>query len=87
MSDFGEALDFYLKAYSIAMTKLEAKEEMTILNNIAVLYMKEENYQKADEYFTKAYEIAKKSKKPKRMAIYAINLASVAVDQKDIPKA
>ncbi|QNK78655.1 hypothetical protein H7F37_06140 [Winogradskyella sp. PAMC22761] len=32
MLDYGEALDYYLEAYTIALKHLDENEEMTVLN-------------------------------------------------------
>jgi tetratricopeptide (TPR) repeat protein len=39
--EYGEALNHYLEAYTIALRELDPKYEMTVLNNIAILYSKE----------------------------------------------
>ena len=61
MLDYGEALDNYLEAYTIAIKELELFHEMIVLNNIAILYSKEKKYSKAEEYFEKAYNLAKQN--------------------------
>lgn len=55
--DYGEALNNYLDAYKIAVAHLDEKSEMTVLNNIAILYSRDKKTEKAEEYFTKAYEL------------------------------
>ncbi|HOZ73885.1 MAG TPA: tetratricopeptide repeat protein [Flavobacterium sp.] len=76
--EYGEALNHYLEAYTIALRELDPKYEMTVLNNIAILYSKEKNYEKANEYFGKAYAIAKANKDPIKLGLYAMNLGNVA---------
>lgn len=78
MSDFGEALDYYLKAYEIAITDLETKDELTVLNNIGILYFQEANLLKAKEYFGKAYELSFNQENSSKHGYYAINLALVS---------
>ena len=77
MLDYGEALNYYLVAYTIALKQDQPIQEMTVLNNIAILYSKEKNFDKANDYFTKAYEIAKDKKEFFRIGIYAANLGIV----------
>lgn len=78
MSDFGEALDYYLRAYEIAIAELETKDELTVLNNIGVLYFQESNLLKAKEYFGKAYSLSFDQENNSKHGYYAINLALVS---------
>ncbi|MUU78314.1 tetratricopeptide repeat protein [Winogradskyella endarachnes] len=78
MLDYGEALDNYLEAYTIAIKHLDENEEMTVLNNIAILYSKEGDLEKAEEYFTKAYELAVANEESLKIGLYALNLGIVA---------
>lgn len=78
MSDFGEALDYYLKAYEIAIADLEVKDELTVLNNIGILYFQEADLIKAKEYFGKAYELSFDQENSSKHGYYAINLALVS---------
>src|SRR5690606_8778963 len=47
MLDYGEALKYYLEAYEIAEKTGKAKNIMTVLNNIAILYFHELDNEKA----------------------------------------
>lgn len=76
MLDYGEALNYYLESYNIALKHLEPTSEMVVLNNIAILYSKEKNNDKAREYFKKAYDIAKENKDKIKIGLYAMNLGS-----------
>ena len=87
MLDYGEALNNYLGAYTIALKELDEDSEMTVLNNIALLYMKEKQFDKAEEYLMKAYDIAKKKKVAIRQGIYAVNLGMVYNEKKSYNKA
>lgn len=78
MLDYGEALNNYLSAYTIAIKYLAEDQEMIVLNNIAVLYLKDHQYDKAEEYVIKAYQIAKSTNIKTRVAMYAINVGIVA---------
>lgn len=80
--EYGEALNYYLEAYTIALKDLEPKYEMIVLNNIAILYSKEQKFGKANEYFTKAYNIAKENKENLKVGLYAMNLGNVANEDK-----
>ncbi|MCO6148392.1 tetratricopeptide repeat protein [Flavobacterium sp. NRK1] len=57
MFDYGEALDYFLKGYAISI-KLEPEAEIMVVHNIANVYVLEELYEKAEEYYKKAYETA-----------------------------
>lgn len=81
--EYGEALNYYIEAYSIALKELDPKHEMIVLNNIAILYSKENNYEKAKEYFKKAYDIAKQNKEDLKIGLYAMNLGNLANETKD----
>jgi tetratricopeptide (TPR) repeat protein len=76
--EYGEALNYYLEAYTIALKQLEPKYEMIVLNNIAILYSKEKKFNKANEYFRKAYDIAKENKDFLKVGLYAMNMGNVA---------
>ncbi len=57
--DYGEALDYFLESYTVAM-RLEPQYEIMIVHNIANMYALEDDYVKAGIYYRKAYETAKK---------------------------
>ena len=57
--DYGEAFQYYLQAYEIAVGHLSARQEMVVFNNIGVLYTEDKDLIKAKESFLKAYETAK----------------------------
>lgn len=82
MLEYGEALNYYLQAYKIALNKLEPKFEMIVLNNIAILYSEELKFDKANEYFSKAYTIAKENNDQVKVGLYAMNLGNVAIEMK-----
>ena len=48
MLDYSEALDYYLEAYTIALKHLNSDREMTVLNNIAVVYLKQGKYKESE---------------------------------------
>ncbi|TRW27478.1 tetratricopeptide repeat protein [Flavobacterium zepuense] len=87
MHDYGEALNYYMEGYKNAVKNLEPKYEMLVLNNIAVLYSEEKNYDKAKMYFEKAYNTAKEIKDYKNLGLYALNLGNVANQTNDPVKA
>ena len=60
ISDYGEALNYFLDAYTLALKNPDSNNEMSVLNNIAVIYCMEEDFEKGREYYLKAYELAKK---------------------------
>jgi len=76
LMEYGEALNYCLEAYSLAIKELSPEYEMIILNNIALTYGYKKEYDKALEYHIKAYETAKKEKY-KSIGIYLINLANL----------
>ncbi len=84
MLDYGEALDNYLEAYTIAIKDLEPYHEMIVLNNIAILYSKEKKYNKAEEYFGKALALAKNNNELIKQGLYSINLGQVNNLQGDL---
>ncbi len=84
MLDYGEALDNYLEAYTIAIKDLEPFHEMIVLNNIAILYSKDKKYDKAEEYFSKALTLAKNNNESIKQGLYSINLGQVDNEQGDL---
>lgn len=87
MLDYGEALNYYLEAYKIAINELDEYYEMTILNNIAIIYAKEKQFDKAHDYFKMAFSIAEKQDAKRQMGLYATNLGMVANDLGNITQA
>src|SRR5690606_36578476 len=87
MLDYGEALKYYLEAYEIAEKTGKAKNRMTVLNNIAILYYHELNNEKAYEFFLKAYKISKEENQPDNQGFYALNLGFVLNKLKRLPEA
>lgn len=85
--DYGEALKQYLISYQIAVKHLDAKHEMIVLNNIAILYGKEKKFEKSNEYFYKAFVIAKQYNDSLKMGLYSMNLGSLANDENKLQKA
>ena len=72
---YGEALDYFNKAYFVASEHLKSGETKTALNNIAIVYTKEGNLSKAIENFLKAYRIAVNEKDSVQIGLYALNLS------------
>ena len=64
--NYGEALHYYLEAYQISISHLNQEREMIVLNNIAILYMNDQEYSKAAEYGERALAIANKANNVKR---------------------
>lgn len=85
--DYGEALKQYLLSYQIAIEHLDAKHEMIVLNNIAILYSKEEKFDKAKEHFQKAFVIAERDKDSLKMGLHSMNLGSLSNAKKEPQKA
>tara|TARA_R100000935_G_scaffold1439_1_gene4541 strand:- start:97320 stop:98954 length:1635 start_codon:yes stop_codon:yes gene_type:complete len=84
LSDYGEALQYYLQAYEIAIAHLGSRQEMTVLNNIGILYFQEEERTQAKEYFYKAYQKAKQVKDEVKVGYYAVNLALVSNKMEEV---
>lgn len=78
MLDYSSALDNFLKAYKIALEKLDVRSEMSIMNNIAGLYMLDAKYEKANEYFKKIYYYVKNTKDSLFIGGCAINIVLTA---------
>lgn len=87
LSDYGEALQYYLQAYEIALEHLDTRQEMTVLNNIGVLYFQEEERVQAKKYFFKAYQKAKQVEDEVKVGYYAVNLALVSNKMKEVDSA
>ncbi|PVW16243.1 tetratricopeptide repeat protein [Marixanthomonas spongiae] len=78
MLDYGEALQYYLQAYEIAIDQLGPKQKKVVYNNIGVLYIGENDTVKAEEYFLKAYAISKEMDEHEEIGACAVNLALLA---------
>lgn len=85
--DYGEALNNLFNAYLIALKELDKDSEMVVLNNIAIIYLKDNRLNKAESYFEDAYEIAVERKDSLKIGIYSLNLASVSNEVNKIDKA
>lgn len=77
MTDYSQALDYYLIAYSIALKHLGKDKEKTILNNIALVYYEQGKYNESEKHQKRAYDLAIASKDTLGIAIYANNLANL----------
>lgn len=87
MLDYGEALNNLFNAYLIALKDLDRDSEMVVLNNIAIIYLKDDRLTKAESYFEDAYTIALELQDTLKMGIYSLNLASVSNELKKVKKA
>lgn len=87
LSDYGEALNYYLEAYTIAIQKLTPYDEILVLNNIAVLYLEEKKYARAKDYFKMVYSSAKEKKQNRTAGAAALNLGTLAVATDNIDAA
>lgn len=76
MMEYGEALNYCLEAYNLSIKELSPEYEMIILNNIALTYGYNKEYQKSREYHKKAYNTAKEENY-KSIGIYLINMANI----------
>ena len=87
MLDYGNAIQYYLEAYQIAIESEDMNHEMSVLNNIAIVYASEENLEKAQEYFKKSFDIAQDIDNTNRISLYASNLAKINFELNKIQKA
>lgn len=87
LSEFGDALNYYLEGYTIAIKKLTPNEEILILNNIAILYFEEKKYDQAKAYFKRVYTASKENKENNTAGVAVINLGTLAVATNNIPLA
>jgi len=84
LSEFGDALNYYLEGYTIAIKKLTPNEEILILNNIAILYFQEKKYDQAKAYFKRVYTASKENKENNTAGVAVINLGTLAVATNNI---
>lgn len=87
MLDYGQALNYYLDAYTIAVKTHDSKAEMMTLSNIAILYAKEKKYDKARDYFERAYKLSIQEKDFKQTGGYALNLGLLLNETEQYEKA
>ncbi|MNK08478.1 Tetratricopeptide repeat protein [compost metagenome] len=78
ISNFGEALKYYLQALNIANKHVELKDvRLTILSNIGGLYENEKDYESALKYLKKAYTEAEEIKSSYNSFLSGINISDI----------
>lgn len=87
MLDYSEALDYYLEAYTIALKHLNKDREMTVLNNIALVYLRQGKYKESEKHQKRAYDLAVANKDSIGIALYATNLVDLYNTTKELDKA
>ncbi len=86
--DYNESLKNNVEAYKIALEYHLGKERETrALNNIAGVYFKDANYEKAKEFLLKAYDNASHEKDSISIGRYASNLALINNKTNDLDTA
>ncbi|MFA8450591.1 MAG: tetratricopeptide repeat protein [Bacteroidales bacterium] len=75
--NYGEALECFLEAYTIAGLLKDTEKEMTVLNNIGIVYAQDNNLKKSEEFILKAYNLAVRLKKIRQKYVYAVNLGEL----------
>lgn len=85
--DYSDALNHFFDAYKIAVDKLDKRHEMSILNNIAGLYMQDNKYEKANEYYMKVYDTVKGSADSLFIGGCAMNIVSVSMGMNNLTQA
>ncbi len=85
--NYNDALNNFFDAYKIAVDKLDKRHEMSILNNIAGLYMLDNKYEKATEYYTTVYETVKNSTDSLFIGGSAMNIANAAMNTNNLEQA
>lgn len=88
ISNYGEALKYYLQALNIANKHPEFKDvRLTILSNIGGLYENEKDYESALKYLTKAYNGAAEIKSSYNRYLSGVNISDIYNHLKDYKKA
>lgn len=85
--NYNEAHDNLFKAYQIAVEHLDKRQEMSIINNIAVLYMLNEKYEKANEFFKRNLQYAQETKDSVLMGGVSCNIALTAYEVNKLDEA
>lgn len=76
--NYNDALDHFLEAYRIASKELDVSSEMSIMNNLAGLYLLDHRYKKANEYYKKVFEQMKKTRDTLFIGGCAMNIVLTA---------
>lgn len=87
LTDYGMAMQNFLAAYKIASEKLDSRHQMSILNNIAGLYMMDHKFAKAKEYYLKIYSSVKNSSDSLFIGGCAMNIVNVSLKTGDLEAA
>jgi DNA-binding CsgD family transcriptional regulator len=87
IKDYSEALKYFLESYEISRNSPKWRHEMTAVGNIALLYAKEKNYDKANAFLKRALAIAEKHGDKGIITIWAIDLANNANQRMDLDEA
>lgn len=85
--NYSDALDYFFKAYQVAVNRLDMRSEMSVINNIAVLYMLNGKYQKANEYFKRNFQYANEIRDSLFMGGVSMNIASTAIELDSLEEA
>jgi tetratricopeptide (TPR) repeat protein len=84
--DYEKAMEYFLSSYEITLKIEDKKRELTVLNNIAVLFF-EKNPSKAKEYLTKGYALSTEIQDTFNMVLFATNLAILLNNMREIDTA
>lgn len=88
ISNYGEAMKYYLEALQITEGNPELNElTLKLLSNVAILYVAEKNIEEALEYYLKGYKISKEAKLPLSQMNLAINISDAYNKLGDFKKA
>ena len=84
MLNYDEASHSLFISYKLAVKHLGKREEMSVLNNMAYLYLKSNKYLQANEYFKRNYAFAKKMKDTMFLRGSALNIAISALSLNNV---
>ncbi len=77
--NYDGAMQNFMEAYKIASEKLDRRKQLSILNNIAGLYMIDKKYEKSKEYYLNIFRQIKDSGDSLFIGGCAINIATTSM--------
>lgn len=77
MMEYGEALNYHLEGYKLALKEKDPKYRALVLGNIGSIYLKQKKYSEAEQQFKEIYAIYKANGNLSNLGTACLNLGTV----------